>query len=63
MRGVIYARYSEGPGQTDKSIDGQVADCRAFAERNGISVVELPSWKPNTSIEVIPGYILLYIQL
>ena len=25
--------------------------------------VELPSWKPNTSIEVIPGYILLYIQL
>ena len=41
MRGVIYARYSEGPGQTDKSIDGQVADCKAFAERNGISVVGL----------------------
>ena len=28
-----------------------------------ITQVELPSWKPNTSIEVIPGYILLYIQL
>ena len=28
-----------------------------------ITKVELPSWKPNTSIEVIPGYILLYIQL
>ena len=26
-------------------------------------LLELPSWKPNTSIEVIPGYILLYIQL
>lgn len=41
MKGVIYARYSEGPGQTDKSIDGQVADCRAFAERNEISIVGL----------------------
>lgn len=41
MRGVIYARYSEGPGQTDKSIDGQVADCTSFAERNEISIVGL----------------------
>ena len=41
MKGVIYARYSEGPHQTDKSIDGQVADCRAFAGRNDIQIVEV----------------------
>lgn len=41
MLGVIYARYSEGPRQTDQSIEGQVADCTAFAERNGIDIVEV----------------------
>ena len=25
--------------------------------------VDLPSWQSNTIIEVIPGYIVLYIQL
>ena len=39
MKGVIYARYSEGPRQTDQSIEGQVADCRAYAEQKGIDVV------------------------
>lgn len=41
MKGVIYARYSEGPHQTDRSIDGQVADCKAFAERNEIQIIEV----------------------
>lgn len=41
MTGVIYARYSEGPNQTDQSIEGQVADCRAFAEREGIQIIEV----------------------
>lgn len=39
MTGVIYARYSEGPHQTDQSIEGQVADCRAYAAKNGITVL------------------------
>lgn len=39
MKGVIYARYSEGPRQTDQSIEGQVADCRAYAAEKGIDVV------------------------
>lgn len=39
MTGVIYARYSEGPNQTDQSIEGQVADCRAYAERTGIQIL------------------------
>ena len=39
MNGVIYARYSEGPRQTDQSIEGQVADCRTYAAREGIRIV------------------------
>lgn len=41
MRGVIYARYSEGPRQTDQSIEGQVADCRAYAADHGIDIIEI----------------------
>lgn len=41
MIGVIYARYSPGPQQTDKSIDGQVADCKAYAKRNGIKIAKI----------------------
>lgn len=41
MRGVIYARYSEGPRQTDQSIEGQVADCRAFAQQKGVDIIGL----------------------
>lgn len=39
MRGVIYARYSEGPRQTDQSIEGQVADCQAYAAQHGIDII------------------------
>lgn len=35
---VIYARYSSH-GQQEQSIDGQLRDCYAFAERQGYSVV------------------------
>ncbi len=38
-RGVIYARYSEGPDQTERSIEGQVADCQAYADRNDIEII------------------------
>lgn len=41
MIGVIYARYSEGPRQTDQSIEGQVADCMAYAEQHGIQVAKV----------------------
>lgn len=41
MKGVIYARYSEGPRQTDQSIEGQVADCKAFAAAKGIDIIEI----------------------
>ena len=41
MRGVIYARYSPGPRQTDQSIEGQVADCKYYAEENGIDIIEV----------------------
>lgn len=36
--GVIYARYSSS-GQREESIEGQLRDCYAFAERYGITIV------------------------
>jgi DNA invertase Pin-like site-specific DNA recombinase len=38
MTGVIYARYSSD-NQTENSIEGQIRECRAFAERNGIKIL------------------------
>lgn len=38
MKGVIYARYSSD-NQREKSIDGQIRECKAFAEQNGIDIV------------------------
>jgi DNA invertase Pin-like site-specific DNA recombinase len=35
---VIYARYSSH-GQQEQSIDGQLRDCRAYAESEGILIV------------------------
>lgn len=37
--GVIYARYSSS-GQRDESIEGQLRDCRAFAKRYNIRIIE-----------------------
>ena len=38
MRGVIYARYSSD-NQREESIEGQIRECKVFAERNGIDVI------------------------
>ena len=38
MRGVIYARYSS-TGQREESVEGQLRECKAFAERKGITIV------------------------
>lgn len=40
LRGVIYARYSNGGKQTDQSLEGQVRDCRKYAAENHIEIVE-----------------------
>ncbi len=40
MNGVIYARYSAGPGQTDQSIEGQLRDCRDYAKKNNITIID-----------------------
>lgn len=39
MKGVIYARYSSD-NQREESIEGQIRECRAFAEKNDIEIVE-----------------------
>ena len=38
MNSVIYARYSSD-NQREESIDGQLRECKAFAEKNDIQIV------------------------
>jgi len=38
LRAVLYCRYSSD-NQTENSIEGQIRECKAFAERNGMTVV------------------------
>ena len=38
MKGVIYARYSSD-SQREESIEGQIRECKEFAERNGITIL------------------------
>ena len=39
MNGVIYARYSSD-SQREESIEGQIRECKAFAEKNDIHIVD-----------------------
>ena len=38
MRGVIYARYSSTE-QREESIEGQIRECKSFAESKGITAI------------------------
>ena len=38
LKAVIYARYSSN-SQREESIEGQIRDCTAYAERNGYVVI------------------------
>lgn len=38
MNGVIYARYSSD-NQREESIEGQLRECMAFAEKNDITIL------------------------
>ena len=38
MKGVICARYSSDY-QREESIEGQIRECTAFAEKNGITLL------------------------
>ena len=39
MKGVIYARYSSD-NQREESIEGQLRECKTFAEKNDIQIIE-----------------------
>ena len=59
LRAVIYARYS-CERQTEQSIEGQLADCRKYAERCGLQVVDKRNLKNNgvrvvSAMENIPN--------
>jgi len=38
MRAVIYARYSSD-GQREESVEGQLRECKEFAERHNMTIV------------------------
>ena len=38
LKAVIYARYSSS-SQREESIEGQIRECMAYAERNGYMVI------------------------
>jgi len=38
MKAIIYARYSRD-SQREESIEGQLRECTAFAEKNGITIL------------------------
>lgn len=40
MNGVIYARYSSD-NQREESIEGQIRECKVFAEKNDIEIIEI----------------------
>ena len=39
MTGVIYARYLSD-NQREESIEGQLRECKVFAEKNGIQIID-----------------------
>ena len=43
MTAVIYARYSSD-NQREESIEGQIRECTAYAEKNGITIVKPVSY-------------------
>ena len=47
MKAVIYARYSSD-SQREESIEGQIRECTAFAEKNGITILRL-TWSSSGS--------------
>lgn len=40
LNAFVYARYSAGKNQKDISVEGQLKDCRAFAEKNNYTIIE-----------------------
>ena len=65
MTAVIYARYSSD-SQREASIEGQLRDCKDYAEKNGITVVgtyidralvvgKVRNWKSTTGYPIFPN--------
>ena len=50
MTAVIYARYSSD-NQREESIEGQIRECTAYAEKNGITIDGLEKPKDNIGEE------------
>ena len=55
MTAVIYARYSSD-NQREESIEGQIRECTAYAEKNGITIVKTSCWSGN--LIALPGIVM-----
>ena len=49
MTAVIYARYSSD-NQREESIEGQIRECTAYAEKNGITIPTFLFMKSNSGM-------------
>ena len=68
MKAVIYARYSSD-NQREESIEGQIRECTAYAEKNGITVLKhyidraycalVNDWIPCTYVDTVKVWLPL----
>ncbi len=52
LKAVIYARYSSS-SQREESIEGQIRECTAFAERNGYTIIGLTLTEQSLAQQII----------
>ena len=52
MTAVIYARYSSD-NQREESIEGQIRECTAYAEKNDITIVSTTLTAPSLPRRII----------
>ena len=55
MTAVIYARYSSD-NQREESIEGQIRECTAYAEKNGITVLDFLNAHLQGCMELVIGH-------
>ena len=55
LRAVVYVRISDDPEGTERGVDRQETDCRAYATGQGMTVPYLPDWFETPALTVSLG--------
>lgn len=53
VRAVLYVRISDDPEGTEKGVDRQEADCRAYAEAHNMTVVDVGDGRLRVRAELL----------